>query len=221
MMLPKYFKRGDIFKILKNITILFEAHADLLLSNRAPLGWGGRECNIKHCLPSEKQEHLKIYFTSADLPALKRAVKAGNRRAIYSRTRGGATVQYANVTIAADFDGTICADKFPEIGEPNAFVIDVLKRMAAQGAKIILHTCRENGTRRPLLDEAVAFCAAHGITLYAVNENPDAVKKHGGMFGVADKRRKVYADIYLDDRAISPKTLETWAMRGGGDFESD
>ena len=73
--------------------------------------------------------------------------------------------------VAVDFDGTLCADTFPEVGEPKALVIDYVKRLAAEGSKIILYTSRENGTR-PLLNEAVAFCKAQGIPLYAVNENP-------------------------------------------------
>ena len=73
--------------------------------------------------------------------------------------------------VAVDFDGTLCADAFPEVGAPNRAVIDYVKRLAADGSKIILYTSRENGTRK-LLDEAVAFCKAQEIPRYAVNENP-------------------------------------------------
>ena len=61
--------------------------------------------------------------------------------------------------VAVDFDGTLCANAFPEVGAPNRAVIEYVKRLAAEGAKIILYTSRENRTRR-LLDEAVAFCKA-------------------------------------------------------------
>ena len=30
--------------------------------------------------------------------------------------------------IAVDFDGTLCENKFPEIGEPNKPIIDYLKK---------------------------------------------------------------------------------------------
>ena len=35
--------------------------------------------------------------------------------------------------VAVDFDGTLCADAFPEVGEPKALVIDYVKRLAAEG----------------------------------------------------------------------------------------
>ena len=57
--------------------------------------------------------------------------------------------------VAVDFDGTLCADAFPDVGAPNRAVIEYVKRLAA-GSKIILYTSRENGTRK-LIDEEVAF----------------------------------------------------------------
>lgn len=114
-------------------------------------------------------------------------------------------------TIAVDFDGTLCENAFPEIGEPKPIVIEYIKRQAAAGAHIILYTCRENGTKRNLLDEALQFCAEQGIELYAVNENPDNTfpEEYGIHFG----GRKVYADIYIDDKAANVKDVEA-AMSG-------
>lgn len=88
-------------------------------------------------------------------------------------------------TIAVDFDGTLCENGFPEIGEPKPLVIEYIKRQAAAGAHIILYTCRENGTKRNLLDEALQFCAEQGIELYAINENPDNTfpEEYGTSFG--------------------------------------
>lgn len=104
--------------------------------------------------------------------------------------------------VAVDFDGTLCADAFPEVGAPNRAVIDYVKRLAADGSKIILYTSRENGTRK-LLDEAVAFCKAQEIPLYAVNENPG--NPHAAKIGLKPSDgRKVYADLYIDDKAIKP-----------------
>ena len=31
--------------------------------------------------------------------------------------------------VAVDFDGTLCADAFPEVGEPKALVIDYVPRL--------------------------------------------------------------------------------------------
>ena len=111
--------------------------------------------------------------------------------------------------VAVDFDGTLCADAFPEVGAPNHAVIDYVKRLAADGSKIILYTSRENGTRK-LLDEAVAFCKAQEIPLYAVNENPG--NPHAAKIGLKPSDgRKVYADLYIDDKAINPAEIERTA----------
>ena len=82
-----------------------------------------------------------------------------------------------------------------------------MKRLAADGSKIILYTSRENGTRK-LLDEAVAFCKEQGIPLYAVNENPG--NPHAAKIGLKPSDgRKVYADLYIDDKAINPAGIKT------------
>lgn len=108
--------------------------------------------------------------------------------------------------VAVDFDGTLCRDAFPDIGEPNPVVIGYVKKLAAEGSKIILYTSRENGTR-PLLDEAVAFCKAQGIPLYAVNENPG--NPYAARFGLKHSDgRKLYADLYIDDKAMNPVDIE-------------
>lgn len=114
-------------------------------------------------------------------------------------------------TIAVDFDGTLCENSFPEIGQAKPLVIAYIKRQAERGAKIILHTCRENGTRRALLDEAIEFCAAHEIPIYAVNENPD--NEHSTKYGTQINGRKVYADLYIDDKAVNTKDIETLMER--------
>lgn len=111
--------------------------------------------------------------------------------------------------VAVDFDGTLCADAFPEVGAPNRAVIDYVKRLAADGSKIILYTSRENGTRK-LLDEAVAFCKAQEIPLYAVNENPG--NPHAAKNGLKHSDgRKVFADLYIDDKAVNPLAIELFS----------
>lgn len=109
-------------------------------------------------------------------------------------------------TIVVDFDGTLCKNAFPEIGEPKQYVIEFIKLQQAAGAHIILSTCRENGAKRALLDEAVQFCKEQGIELYAVNENPD--NTYGKEYGVTGAERKVFADLYIDDRAINTLHVE-------------
>lgn len=108
--------------------------------------------------------------------------------------------------VAVDFDGTLCESKFPEIGSPKQEVIDFVKWIASEGSKIILYTNRENGTRK-LLDEAVEWCEAQGIPLYAVNENPG--NRYPELYGLTYMdNRKVYADLYIDDKAIRPSEIE-------------
>lgn len=68
--------------------------------------------------------------------------------------------------IAVDFDGTLCENKWPEIGEPNTNLIGYLIEMRKSfGAKIILWTCRVG----EMLDKAVNWCSEHKGTLYDSN----------------------------------------------------
>lgn len=94
--------------------------------------------------------------------------------------------------IAVDFDGTLCENKWPDIGEPYEDLIDRLIDIQEKGNKLILWTCRI-GER---LEEAVRWCRAHGLIFDAVNENLPEVLEWMGT-----DSRKVFADIYIDDRA--------------------
>ena len=69
--------------------------------------------------------------------------------------------------IAVDFDGCLCVNAFPEIGEPIVQTIEALKAEQAAGAKVILWTCRHDEP----LEAAVAWCAEQGIQFDAVNAN--------------------------------------------------
>ena len=42
---------------------------------------------------------------------------------------------------AIDFDGTICENKYPDIGKPIQPVIDFCKNMKVEGHKLVLWTC--------------------------------------------------------------------------------
>lgn len=95
--------------------------------------------------------------------------------------------------LAVDFDGTLCEDCFPNIGEPIPATVGLVKAYQRVGWKIVLWTCR-NGDA---LVEAVAWCKQHGLTFDAVNTNIQEVQD---LFG--GDTRKVYADRYLDDKAI-------------------
>ena len=87
--------------------------------------------------------------------------------------------------IATDFDGTICENKYPEIGEPRNKTILYLKEKQKNGAKIVLWTCRVD----ELLDAAVKWCRNKGLIFDAVNENlPEVIAEFGG------DTRKIFAN---------------------------
>ena len=109
--------------------------------------------------------------------------------------------------IAVDFDGTLCENAWPGIGPARTGVIDYVLGQQMTGAKLILWTNR-NGER---LEEALKWCAARGIAFDAVNENlPEIVQAFGG------DTRKVYADEYLDDKALSLDAVEKRRKRVSG-----
>ena len=93
--------------------------------------------------------------------------------------------------IAVDFDGTLCENKWPEIGEPNKELITYLKKRQEAGDKLILWTCRVG----EILDNAVAWSAEQGIIFDAVNENLSEVVSSFGT-----DTRKIWANEYIDDR---------------------
>lgn len=97
--------------------------------------------------------------------------------------------------IAVDFDGTLCRDCYPKIGEANEGLIRKLKELRMNGDRLILWTCRQGVP----LEEALHFCLLRGLVFDAVNENlPEIVELYG------TDSRKIYADVYIDDRSANP-----------------
>lgn len=95
--------------------------------------------------------------------------------------------------IAVDFDGTLCEGTYPGIGEMNDDLIEALRLFQDAGARLILWTNR-CGAR---LDDAVLACELHGLEFDAVNANlPEMIRFFGS------DTRKIFADIYIDDRAM-------------------
>jgi len=94
---------------------------------------------------------------------------------------------------AVDFDGTLCENKFPEIGTMNLELIEYLKDEQKKGAKIILWTNREN---EGLLKDAVMACNDEDLYFDAVNENiPETIAEYG------NDPRKISATIFIDDKS--------------------
>ncbi|MFW6008244.1 MAG: hydrolase [archaeon] len=103
--------------------------------------------------------------------------------------------------IAIDFDGVIVEESFPIIGKLMDGAAKTIKDLNEAGYTLILWTNRtneysdENGKPGNYLDKAIKFLKENNLyhLFYKINEN------------VADKYncRKVYADIYIDDRDIN------------------
>lgn len=111
--------------------------------------------------------------------------------------------------IAVDFDGTLCRDCYPDIGEPNLKLIAILKNLQKRGCKVILWTCRCG----KLLEEALQWCEQFQIQFDAVNENAkETIQKYG------TDSRKIFADVYIDDKCCFPWETEngTWEETGYG-----
>lgn len=92
--------------------------------------------------------------------------------------------------VAVDFDGTICKNRWPNIGDPNWDLIKWLIWRREHGWRLILWTNRDGDK----LDEAVAACAEWGLEFDAINNNlPERIALYG------NNSRKVSADYYIDD----------------------
>lgn len=102
-------------------------------------------------------------------------------------------------TVAVDFDGTLFIEEYPEIGIPIWSTINYVKNLKEHGVELILHTNRE-GT---LLKNAIEACRSVGIEFDAINEN---VAWRVDQWG---QSRKIGADLYIDDKAINPKDIQT------------
>lgn len=90
--------------------------------------------------------------------------------------------------IAVDYDGTLKNDKGLNLG-----LIGRLRKAQLNGNIVILWTCRD-GKR---LQEAVKELRSVGFAPNYVNENcPEAIRILG------HNPRKVFADVYIDDKAI-------------------
>ena len=101
---------------------------------------------------------------------------------------------------AIDFDGTLCVNAYPEIGEPKFEVIERLIALRACGNKLILNTCREG----ELLKKAKVWCAVQGLVFDAYNKNlPERIAEFG------TDPRKIGADYYVDDRNLFIEGVNT------------
>ena len=103
--------------------------------------------------------------------------------------------------IAIDFDGTCVTHDYPRIGK-DIHAVNVLKRLVANGHKLILNTMRSGKE----LDEAVNWFKEHNIELFGANVNPTQKSWTDSP--------KVYAHLYIDDTALGcPLRHDSWMCK--------
>jgi len=90
--------------------------------------------------------------------------------------------------IAVDYDGTICSDNYPDVGDFLPGAVETLKSLAAEGHELVLWTCR----RGEPAQRAYRHCLDAGIPFKYMNE---------GMYeGELHQYKKLFADMYIDNR---------------------
>lgn len=116
--------------------------------------------------------------------------------------------QHGKIVIAVDFDSTIYPWHTIDNKEDMNKVINLLQVAANTGAYIVIFTCSDPSR----YEEIQKYCDSLKIPINTINTNPIDLPygKHG----------KVYANIYLDDRAglnESLNILETAMYKIRGD----
>lgn len=99
--------------------------------------------------------------------------------------------------IAVDFDGILAGngDEFPDVGDPNAPMVELIKELLKARHEVVLWTSRTGSA----LSRALTWSYFHGIEFSAINDNaPSNKDKYLVLYPTGT--RKVYADIYIDDK---------------------
>src|SRR5574344_306154 len=107
--------------------------------------------------------------------------------------------------IGIDFDSTIIKHAFPFAKEEAPGAIDVIKKIKANGHKIIMITMREHypvGECKDALQEAIDWCTKHGIVFDRINSNYEDSPFY------PSSSTKIYADIYIDDCCLGIKKID-------------
>lgn len=100
-------------------------------------------------------------------------------------------LQHGKIVIATDFDDTISPWSFrteEDLIEQDK-IIQILKIAKQTGAYITIWTA----CNKDRFEEITNYCNSKGLEIDSINENPISLP-----YG---KDKKIYANIYLDDRA--------------------
>ncbi len=101
--------------------------------------------------------------------------------------------------IAIDFDGTLHTGKYPNIGTPQPYSVQVMNELHADGHYLIIWTCRENQQQTDMIN----WLLEHKIPFHRINDHaPEMAKLY------KNNSRKVYAHLYIDDKQVGG--LPTW-----------
>ncbi|ODS31422.1 MAG: hypothetical protein SCARUB_03468 [Candidatus Scalindua rubra] len=98
--------------------------------------------------------------------------------------------------IVVDFDGVICENKFPDVGEPTEGVQEALNTLKKAGFRIIIHSCRTSFSFKDLL---------MGNQLDRIKDYMKHYKLHFDDIWVPDKPVGI---AYIDDKAM--KFKDNW-----------
>lgn len=95
--------------------------------------------------------------------------------------------------IAVDFDGTLSAAKWPDVGPEVPGAYGAMRELHDLGHYLIIWTCRHGDD----LTRAINWLLEEGIPFDRINDDaPQSV----AVFG--DPSKKVYADVYVDDKQV-------------------
>ncbi len=100
-------------------------------------------------------------------------------------------IEYGKIIVAVDFDDTINPWGFTSDEDKKDFerIAKLLKEVRLTGAWIVIHTACD----KDRYDDIRKICSEVGIKIDTINQNPIDLP-----YG---NDRKIYANIFLDDRA--------------------
>jgi hypothetical protein len=96
------------------------------------------------------------------------------------------------MTLAIDFEGTLHDGRYPIIGNPQPYAIEVMQKIKNRGHHIILTTCRPVRMQ----DVMIKWLSDNKIPYDCINDN---LPENKILF---ENPRKTYADIYIDNKNI-------------------
>lgn len=91
--------------------------------------------------------------------------------------------------IAVDFDGTLVEHEYPDIGPIKPGAAEALRSFKKAGHKILIWTCRQGAEEQ-------------NVRLFLLQNNIPFDSINTPVPGYDLATRKVYADLYIDDKGL-------------------